>query len=273
MNPLVSICVPVYNVQPYIRRCLLSLIEQTYKPVEIILADDASDDGTLAEIAQFRLQYPDAPIRLITNQAHHGSPFTRRQSILAAQGAYIVCVDSDDRLMPCAVEHLLLKALETHADIVCGQIEDIPVKGKPTIWGDYQPTDHLPLIDAISNRFGSLAGKLFRRSLFTGSYSFAPDGMDYGEDRIVCLDKLTYAGNIRTLDPIMENERFMFSKTDICDREAIYELFEREKPDIITPPRKRRIAAGSGRPVEEVNRLIKQLEQTQKMMRDRKSVV
>lgn len=51
--------------------------------------------------------------------------------------------------------------------------------------------------------------------------------------RIVCLDKLTYAGNLSTLDSVMSNPRFVFVKGDICDRKKIYELFEAEKPDVV----------------------------------------
>ena len=55
----------------------------------------------------------------------------------------------------------------------------------------------------------------------------------YPEYRIVCLDKLTYAGNLSTLEPVMKNPNFRFVKADICDRDAVYRLFEEEKPDII----------------------------------------
>ena len=51
--------------------------------------------------------------------------------------------------------------------------------------------------------------------------------------RIVCLDKLTYAGNLSTLKDIMDDQNFRFVKLDICDREGVYRLFEEEKPDII----------------------------------------
>jgi dTDP-glucose 4,6-dehydratase len=51
--------------------------------------------------------------------------------------------------------------------------------------------------------------------------------------RIVCLDKLTYAGNIKTLKPVMEQEKFRFVCGDICGRETVYRLFEEEKPDIV----------------------------------------
>ena len=55
----------------------------------------------------------------------------------------------------------------------------------------------------------------------------------YPDYRIVCLDKLTYAGNLSTLAPVMDNPNFRFVKEDICDREAVYKLFEEEKPDMV----------------------------------------
>ena len=55
----------------------------------------------------------------------------------------------------------------------------------------------------------------------------------YPDYRIVCLDKLTYAGNLSTLKPVMDNPNFRFVKADICDREAVYQLFEEEHPDIV----------------------------------------
>lgn len=53
------------------------------------------------------------------------------------------------------------------------------------------------------------------------------------EDRVVCIDKLTYAGNLSTLAPVMDKPNFRFVKMDICDREGIDRLFEEEKPDIV----------------------------------------
>jgi len=56
---------------------------------------------------------------------------------------------------------------------------------------------------------------------------------EHPEDRIVCIDKLTYAGNLETLAEAMTHPNFRFEKMDICDREAVFKLFEEEKPDIV----------------------------------------
>ena len=53
------------------------------------------------------------------------------------------------------------------------------------------------------------------------------------EDRVVCVDKLTYAGNLSTLAPVMDKENFRFVKLDICDRDGVMALFEEEKPDVV----------------------------------------
>ena len=68
---------------------------------------------------------------------------------------------------------------------------------------------------------------------FIGSNFIFYQLKNHPEDRIVCLDKLTYAGNLSTLAPVMEQPNFRFVRADICDRDAVQKLFEEEKPDII----------------------------------------
>ena len=55
----------------------------------------------------------------------------------------------------------------------------------------------------------------------------------YPDYRVICLDKLTYAGNLSTLATVLDNPNFRFVKADICDREAVEKLFEEEHPDIV----------------------------------------
>ena len=68
---------------------------------------------------------------------------------------------------------------------------------------------------------------------FIGSNFVFYELKNHPEDRIVCIDKLTYAGNLSTLAPVMEKPNFRFVRMDICDREGIRKLFEEEKPDIV----------------------------------------
>ena len=81
--------------------------------------------------------------------------------------------------------------------------------------------------------------KTMRTYLVTGGAGFIGSNFvfhmleKYPDYRIVCVDKLTYAGNLSTLAPVMDNPNFRFCKIDICDREAIYQLFEEEHPDMV----------------------------------------
>lgn len=68
---------------------------------------------------------------------------------------------------------------------------------------------------------------------FIGSNFIFYELKNHSEDRIICLDKLTYAGNIETLEPVMDNPNFRFVKADIADKEAVDKLFNEEKPDIV----------------------------------------
>lgn len=56
---------------------------------------------------------------------------------------------------------------------------------------------------------------------------------EHPQDRVICLDKLTYAGNLSTLAPVMDQDNFRFVKADICDRDAVYSLFAEEHPDVV----------------------------------------
>lgn len=67
---------------------------------------------------------------------------------------------------------------------------------------------------------------------------------EHPQDRVICLDKLTYAGNLSTLAPVMDQDNFRFIKADICDRDAVYQLFEEEHPDVVVNLRRDRMSTG-----------------------------
>jgi len=68
---------------------------------------------------------------------------------------------------------------------------------------------------------------------FIGSNFIFHTLKNHPDDRVVCLDKLTYAGNLSTLAPVMDAPNFRFVKADICDREEVFRLFEEERPDVV----------------------------------------
>ncbi|MBR1400156.1 MAG: glycosyltransferase family 2 protein [Prevotella sp.] len=120
--PLVSIAVPIYNVEPFIERCARSLFEQTYSNLEFIFVDDASPDKSIQILERVILDYPERAdrIRILHHDVNRGLPETRNTLVDNATGEFIFHVDSDDWVELNAVELLVNKQLETGADIVTG---------------------------------------------------------------------------------------------------------------------------------------------------------
>ena len=115
-KPLISVIVPVYNVEPYLRKCLDSILNQTYRNLEIIIVDDGStdDSGKICD------EYHDSRIQVFHTE-NRGLSAARNLGLDHAAGQYIGFVDSDDWIEPDMYEVLLNKALETGADVVeCG---------------------------------------------------------------------------------------------------------------------------------------------------------
>lgn len=113
----VSIVVPVYNVEKYLKKCLDSLVRQTLEEIEIILVNDASPDKSDIIMEQFRERYPDK-IKCIYLKENLSQGGARNQGIKIATGEYITFVDSDDYVDVTMCEQLYKKAEETGSDIV-----------------------------------------------------------------------------------------------------------------------------------------------------------
>ena len=119
-DPLISVIVPVYNAEPYLERCVDSIIRQTYRNLEIILVDDGSADES-PEICE-RYAKTDHRIKVI-HQANSGAAGARNAGLRAASGDYIGFVDSDDKIRPDMYRSLLASCLEDHADFAwCGTV-------------------------------------------------------------------------------------------------------------------------------------------------------
>ncbi|MBD5133162.1 MAG: glycosyltransferase [Clostridiales bacterium] len=120
-QPLVSVIVPVYKVEKYLAHCLDSIIEQTYKNLEIIVINDGSPD----RCGEICLQYAqkDPRIRVFT-QENQGLSAARNVGLDNMNGEYVTLVDSDDYISPFMVEVLLAKALEYDVPIaLCNYLE------------------------------------------------------------------------------------------------------------------------------------------------------
>lgn len=114
---LISVIVPIYNVAPYLRECLDSILSQTHRNLEIILINDGSTDGS-EEIAKEYLQ--DSRVGLIS-QKNGGLSQARNVGMRKATGDFVIFVDSDDYLSLSFLEEMLKVALKYQVDFVCNE--------------------------------------------------------------------------------------------------------------------------------------------------------
>lgn len=117
-QPLITVIVPVYNVEKYLRRCLDSIIRQTYQNLEILCIDDGSIDNSGEICEQYAAR--DARIKVI-HQENQGLSTARNKGLDAATGEYLAFVDSDDYIAADVLEQLYQGAVSSDATcVICG---------------------------------------------------------------------------------------------------------------------------------------------------------
>lgn len=122
----VSVIVPVYNGKKSIKKCIDSILSQTYKNLEILVFDDGSSDGSSEYLREL---YSSDEIKLIS-KGNEGVAKTRNRGIQMATGEYLTFVDQDDYLLPSYFEEYMKKVEETGAEIVVGGYQRISDEGK-----------------------------------------------------------------------------------------------------------------------------------------------
>lgn len=206
-----SVIVPVYNTKKYLKQCLESLINQTYKEIEIILVDDGSTDGSGQICDQY--QSMDARIRVI-HQENTGSTFARLQGLKQSTGEYIGFMDSDDWIAPDMYEIFMSKVKEKKYDIISmGYIavrEGKAQKEKDgTLVGVYERGKNLDTLlsnmmyDAKAKKRGihpSLCSKVIKREHLIKSYKNVDSNISMGDDAAVFYPCCLQANSILILD-------------------------------------------------------------------------
>lgn len=122
MNRSISVIVPIYNVEKYLDRCIQSIVNQTYKNLEIILVDDGSSDGSPLMCDEWKKK--DIRISVI-HKTNGGLSDARNKGLEVATGEYILFVDSDDFLELDACEKLMDSTKNNKVDFVVGVIREI----------------------------------------------------------------------------------------------------------------------------------------------------
>lgn len=186
-NPLISVIIPVYNVEKYLDSCIQSVLQQTYHNWELILIDDGSKDGSGSIVDQYK-QTADR-IRVL-HQQNAGVSAARNQGLDMVTGDYIMFLDADDELTTDCLDKLLKTAIENHADIVAGKClgdRNLSRKlGGITIWREEEALKNA----LMDNPFTYSAwAKLFRREI-VGKTRFVPE-IKINEDSYFVFQLLT----------------------------------------------------------------------------------
>lgn len=202
MSKLVSVIIPAYNVAPFIRKCVDSVLRSTYKDIEIILVDDKSTDGTL-EICK---SYHDPRICLI--EANHGGVSAARNiGIDHSKGKYITFIDADDWIAETMIERLVDKAEKENVDItICnafralsdGKIVEKPIGSDKLSFKGSEIDQYIlgffterPRSETFPN--GQPWGTLYRASIISSHHLRFNEALDYKEDVLFNLYAAAYS--------------------------------------------------------------------------------
>lgn len=203
---LVSICVPVYNVEKYIQRCAISLFRQTYNNIEIIFVDDYSQDKSIEILENEICKNPSIvdKVRIIHHDTNRGLAAARNTGIDNANGDFIMHVDSDDWLDENAVEILMNKQGEVDADIVSGKaiahyLDHEEILKDPSTDCKEQLLSHMLelTIDHVIWR------RIFKKKLYTENNIRTIEGVDIGEDHYTLPRLIYFADKCVNVDSVI----------------------------------------------------------------------
>lgn len=152
----VTIGMPVYGVEKYIRKCMLSVLNQTFnEDIEILAVDDLGPDNSVEIIKELQSSHPRGnSIRIITQPQNMGCWAARNRILEESQGEYIFLLDSDDYISEDCIGKLYAEAIKHHAEVVYGSVMPVDDMGNPKDIGqDYlnQPYKVFHKKDELAN--------------------------------------------------------------------------------------------------------------------------
>lgn len=207
---LVSVCVPVYKAEPYIRACAESVFKQTYARLEIIFCDDGSPDRSMEIISDVLREYPHRQLqtRLLRHDHNQGIAVTRTALIEAVTGDFAFGLDADDWIEPDAIELLVRKQTETGADIVTGkrvvnENKRVDIFDNP----DYASADVMVTSFLTQEWHHELTGRLIRSSLFGHADVAFVKGCNLAEDWLVMTELAWYAAKVALIPQVIYHYR------------------------------------------------------------------
>lgn len=183
---LISIIVPVYNVEEYLPRCLDSILKQSYSKLEIIIVDDGSTDRSSYICDEYMRK--DSRIKVI-HQQNAGVSVARNTALSIINGYYVAFVDSDDWIHPNYIEKMFVAIKKYNAELVCCAYKKVEYFDDFQFQNEYQDEIETKLIIVNSTNnylpgHGSACCKLFQKNIINDFNLSFPNGIRYAEDYI-----------------------------------------------------------------------------------------
>ena len=202
--PKVSIIVPVYNVEPYLPRCLDSILNQTFAEFECILVDDCSPDNCPAICDEYARQ--DGRVQVIHKKQNEGLPMARKTGTGRARGEYIIHIDSDDWIESTMMEEMYQKITNDNLDMICcdyyEEFSNTIIKNRPSENVDATSKIKQLLAYKISH---SLINRMVKKSIYEKvSFPVA----SYLEDFFVAVQLIYYSDRIDYIDKPFYHYRY-----------------------------------------------------------------
>lgn len=165
MKPIISIIVPIYNVEKYLTRCLTSLVNQTMKEIEVICVNDGSPDQSQKIIDQFVADYPETVVSVVKQNG--GLADARNFGLNYAKGEYVLFIDSDDWVTEDMCEKMYQLLKQTGADLVVCDLNNVYDDGRVehVSCGSFE-CGNVASNSALLTIDNSACNKLFKKSLF-----------------------------------------------------------------------------------------------------------
>lgn len=218
-KPLVSIIIPVFNVEKYIERCATALFEQSYPNIEYIFVDDCSPDDSIANIKMILQRYPERAdaVRFVVHEQNKGLPASRNSGLAVAIGEYIHHCDSDDWVEKNLIEEMLAVALANDADIVWCDFAVGLEDGCRIIQSEACAEDNHAVIKAMLNELihSTIWNKLVKRNLYERFSIRSLEGHSMGEDRNVATKLVSVSSRVKYLPKPLYNYRI--NPNSICN--------------------------------------------------------
>lgn len=164
---MISVIVPIYGVEKYIKRCALSLMEQTYKDIEYVFVNDCTKDDSMKILQEVLCKYPDKNVLIINKDKNEGLPQARKTGFLASHGEYVIHFDSDDWVDKDCISKMYSCVLENNADIVMADYYE-EYKSKQIVKDIPNVTDPVECINMMlrAQLHSGVWNKLVKRELF-----------------------------------------------------------------------------------------------------------